>query len=1018
MLNNALEVKALYDPGSRITLINSKLVEVTNMKPNRCYNTIKTISGGGKTKGLITLDAELLHKKIKINAFIFENENFEYDLILGLDSIYKFGLTHDENLNIQIQKTDNFKMSSKNMFEDKQIENMKISIEETEYAVNFNEGIDTNKFNIDTEHLNTDQRKQINTLLDSYTEIFAKNKYDTGRVKKYEACIDLQVEKYCYKRPYRCSVKDKIEIENQISQLLKHELIEESYSPFAAPVTLAFKRDEGKKSRLCIDFRDLNKIIIPQSQPFPLIEDLITKTINCNYFTTLDINSAFWSIPLKITDRHKTGFVTQEGHYQWSCLPFGLKTSPAIFQRILGNIMRKNGLTGFAVNFIDDILVFSKTFDEHIIHLKKLLDAIREEGFRLKFTKCKFASDSVKYLGHILQKNTITPLKDNLKSIKDFPVPQNRKQIRQFLGKINFYGKYIPSVSIVLDPLHKLLRKDQIFNWTDQCEDAFQKIKDYLCSKPILAIYDPQAPIFIYTDASVIGIGAVLKQIQHNGEEKPVAYFSKKINESQKNKKATFLECLAIKESIKFWQHWLIGNYFIVYTDHKPLEKLNIRNRPDDELGDMSHYLSQYNCEIKYFPGKNNTEADCLSRNPVLDIDANDEDNLRTVNFIDIQDIKYDQAQNLKIKVNEKDIVLVDGIYYKKSGKNRKKIVLSEEYSKTIIKNTHEKYCHTGINQTESKIKSFYTAPNLSENIKYICKNCEICIKNKTRLNRKYGFMSQLGPASRPFQIMSLDTIGGFGGQRSTKRYLHLLVDHFTRYAYILCSKNQHARDFIKLLEKIPKEETIDILLSDQYPVFNSIEFKNYLKSRNIQQILTAVDAPFSNGLNERLNQTIVNKIRCKINESEGKTNWSKIAEECRNRYNETNHSVTGFSPKYLLSGESTDLLPHELKEKQLLTKSLEKDRKIALQRSIKSHEYNKALIAKNRLQYDFKKGDKVYVDYGNKLNKKKMDEIRIGPFEIEEKISDSVFKINTGRGKRSIGLYHVTKLIPMLNDI
>uniref|UniRef100_A0A6P7H7Y1 Uncharacterized protein LOC114345430 n=1 Tax=Diabrotica virgifera virgifera TaxID=50390 RepID=A0A6P7H7Y1_DIAVI len=147
MLNDKLEAKALYDPGSRITLINSKLVQVTNIKPNYCYDTIKTISGGGKTKGLIMLDAELLHVKKKINAFIFENENFEYDLILGLDSIQKFGLTHDENLNIQIQNTNNFKISSKNMFKDKQTENIEINIEEEEYAVNFNESIDTNKFN-------------------------------------------------------------------------------------------------------------------------------------------------------------------------------------------------------------------------------------------------------------------------------------------------------------------------------------------------------------------------------------------------------------------------------------------------------------------------------------------------------------------------------------------------------------------------------------------------------------------------------------------------------------------------------------------------------------------------------------------------------------------------------------------------------------------------------------------------------------------------------------------------------
>ncbi|GBP09690.1 hypothetical protein EVAR_76656_1 [Eumeta japonica] len=176
--------------------------------------------------------------------------------------------------------------------------------------------------------------------------------------------------------------------------LLRNNLIEESYSPFAAPVTLAFKKGENRKSRLCVDFRELNKIVVPQAQPFPLIDDLITKTRNCMYFTTLDINSAFWAIPLRVEDRKKTGFVTQDGHFQWTCLPFGLKTSPAIFQRILSNILRKHNLTGYAINYIDDILIYSTTFEEHIRHIRNVLEAIIKEGFRLKFTKCTFASSS------------------------------------------------------------------------------------------------------------------------------------------------------------------------------------------------------------------------------------------------------------------------------------------------------------------------------------------------------------------------------------------------------------------------------------------------------------------------------------------------------------------------------------------------------------------------------------------------------------------------------------------------
>ncbi|CAI6352229.1 unnamed protein product [Macrosiphum euphorbiae] len=175
----------------------------------------------------------------------------------------------------------------------------------TKQSINFNEHVDENNFEIKIDHLDLQEKTEILRLLEKYKSIFAKNKYDIGTVKEYEARIDLLLDKYCCKRPYRCTIEDKKEIEDQVSKLLEKKLIEESYSPFAAPVTLAFKKEENRRSRLCIDFRDLNKIVVPQAQPFPLIEDLMVKTRNCNYFTTLDINSAFWSIPLRIEDRKK-----------------------------------------------------------------------------------------------------------------------------------------------------------------------------------------------------------------------------------------------------------------------------------------------------------------------------------------------------------------------------------------------------------------------------------------------------------------------------------------------------------------------------------------------------------------------------------------------------------------------------------------------------------------------------------------------------------------------------------------
>ncbi len=245
--------------------------------------------------------------------------------------------------------------------------------------------------------------------------------------------LSFQKINTCQKKPYRCNFGAQKEIKNQITELLKYDLIEESDSPFAFPVTFAFKRDENKKNRLCIDFRELNKIVIPECQPFPIIEDIIPKAVDCSWFTVIDINSAFWSIPVSLEDRPKTAFVTQNSHFQWKRLPFGLRNSLAVFQRALYGILRKNKLQNFAVNYIDDVLIFSKNFEEHVQHIDLVFKAITLAGFKIKLKKCKFAVRSVKYLGHVISKNFVRPLNDNLESIKCFPIPTTKKNVRQFL---------------------------------------------------------------------------------------------------------------------------------------------------------------------------------------------------------------------------------------------------------------------------------------------------------------------------------------------------------------------------------------------------------------------------------------------------------------------------------------------------------------------------------------------------------------------------------------------------------
>lgn len=963
----------LYDSGSNISLINYKFLNKQNMLKNIVSGdeNIKGVAGIAKAEGTITLKIKICNIMSNFSFFIIKSNTFKEDLLLGLDLIQRFKLCQNENLKIT-QKGEIIK----------------------DLIVNLNQLQDNNEIS-----------NNIQTILRKNENIFAKTKFDIGIVKGYEATIKLIENKYISRKPYRCSFQDKIEIEKQIKELLKAGLIEESCSPYAAPITMVYKKEEGRKSRLCIDFTELNKILVPESQPFPRIDDLKIRARNCKYFSKLDVNSAFWSIPVREKDKYKIAFVTHHGHWQWKCLPFGLKTSPAIFQRVLSSVLRKKDLSKFAVNYIDDILIHSENYEDHIKHLKQTLQALQDQGFKLNLSKCVFASNKVIYLGHEISDNYIRPMNDNLIAISGFPIPQTKKNIRQFLGKINFYLEYIPNHARILEPLYNLLRKNIDFKWSEICQNSFQNVKEYLCSAPALAIFDPEAPIYILTDASIEGVGAILKQPQEYKLLKPVFFFSRKLTNSQKTKKAIYIECLAIKEAILYWQYYLIGKKFVIFTDHKPLENFNIKKSKDPELLQILNYISQFDFDIVYNPGKDNLEADCLSRNPVLEPRKSEENSIiKTTNFLELEEIKVNQKN---LQLDNKYNIKNDIIY--KTLNNKEKIWITEDFGKSLVQKVHDKQGHIGTKQLVMMIGQKFYFKNMYKHIKLICRSCEVCIKNKTRIGCFKAPLSQLGPAMEPFEIVSLDTIGGLKG-KSTKRYLHLIVDHFTRCAYISTSRTQVAKDFIKLIEKVEKHGKIKTILTDQYSGINSTQFKNYISNQGINLIFTASDCAFSNGLNERTNQTLVNRMRCKIFENRNKS-WPIVAEECIKEYNNTNHSSTGYTPNYLLTGKESSILPEPLEVNN--KENWEINKKIAYENSRKIHMQNKKYYDENTNKLEYNVGDLVYVQNKNKLNRDKLDTIRIGPFKISKKISEVIYGINNRSKKNDFNLFHASKLVP-----
>lgn len=293
-----------------------------------------------------------------------------------------------------------------------------------------------------------------------------------------------------------------------------------------------------------------------------------------------------------------------------------------------------------------------------------------------------------------------------------------------------------------------------------------------------------------------------------------MAYCSRRLKPAETKKKAIHLECLAIKQAITYWQYWLIGREFIIITDHKPLEILKVKARTDEFLGDLVYYLSQFDFTIKYACGEDNIEADALSRNPVLESFEEDSDVLEVVNLATIEDIVDDQRANHDYIRSSRNIIQEGRLSFK-CIKNRKRLIVSKDFGRWLIRRVHDFNGHIGRHHIAAKLRPFYYFRNMDPAIDELCRACQTCVKNKTRTYRPLAKLSKLGPALKPFQIISIDTIGGFAGNRSPKKYMHLSLDYFSRKAFIATSKHQTRKDFIKLIDRVTHDKKVETILTN-----------------------------------------------------------------------------------------------------------------------------------------------------------------------------------------------------------
>ena len=477
--------------------------------------------------------------------------------------------------------------------------------------------------------LSHDQITQVQALLLKWKDIFSMNDTDLGRTNLVQHRINLHDPVPFKEKHRRIPPHLYDEVRQHIQDMLDAKVIRPSQSPFASPVVLVRKKDG--KLRFCIDYRRLNSKTIKDSYPLPRIDETLDLLSGAKYFSSLDLKAGYWQVEVAEIDKPKTAFTAGPlGFYEFNVLPFGLSNSPATFQRLMQASLGKLHLNQCLL-YLDDIIIYSETFEEHLQNLERVFSKLKEANLKLKPSKCFFLYKEVKYLGHLVSQEGIKPDPDKILTLKQWPTPNSVKDVRRFLGFAGFYRKFIKDFSKIARPLHDLTKKVSIesksgtktstrkplendFCWLPEHETAFQILKEALCTPPTLAYANFTKPFILHTDASRSGLGAILYQ-ESNGKEHPIAFASRTLRPSERNYPSHKLEFLSLKWAVcEKFKDYLYGAKFTVRTDNNPLTYILISAKLDATGQRWVADLACYDFDIQYRSGKENIDADAISR--------------------------------------------------------------------------------------------------------------------------------------------------------------------------------------------------------------------------------------------------------------------------------------------------------------------------------------------------------------------------------------------------------------------
>ncbi|KAG6439129.1 hypothetical protein O3G_MSEX000509, partial [Manduca sexta] len=599
-------------------------------------------------------------------------------------------------------------------------------------------------------------------------------------------------------------------------------------------------------------------------------------------------------------------------------MPFGLVNAPSVFQRTMNKILLEAKIK-YAVVYMDDILIPSKDVAEGLRRLEEVLELLKRGGLTLKLNKCNFFLDKIDFLGYEVSSRGIRPGQRKTEAVSKFPKPRNQHELRQFLGLSGYFRRFVKHYALLAAPLTNLLKKDIKWVWGNSEDCAFNKIKEMLTNRPILALYDRFADTQLHTDASKDGLAGILLQANSNGLFQPVLYFSRKTNTDERKFHSYDLETLAVVASLNRFRVYLIGISFKIFTDCNALRSTLIKRDLIPRIARWWVQLQEFDCTIEYRPGPRMAHVDALSRNPVegnepelperldmLSIETTEQDWIVTVQSAD------EEVKKIKEILSDPDSKQVMDIHKNYRLKNNRVYRVVEDEIKwlvpkgvrwQILKMNHDDVGHCGYDKTLQRIRKNYWFAKMRKLVKKYVSSCLECLHHKAPGGKREGTLHPIDKPSVPFHTVHADHLGPFIKSKKGNCYLLVLVDGFTKFVSIRPVKDTKSATTIKnFRDYISNFGVPTRLITDKGTSFTSGVFKEFVTYYNIRHILNAVSTPRANGQVERFNRTILDALSTMTHGKDEKS-WDEQIPDIQLGLNTTTHKITQKTPSELLFG-------------------------------------------------------------------------------------------------------------------